>query len=91
MFPLGEVESAGQAVHVPPLVPQNPALHVQPVICVFPLGEVESAGQAVQVFPEGHVVFVKSTPSIMALAIAVVASVVRNSSTTKAPAMAALK
>jgi hypothetical protein len=84
-------EFAGQAVHVPPLVPQNPALHVQLVISVFSPDEVESAGQAVQVFPEGHVVFVKSTPLIMALAIAVVASVVSNSSTMKAPATAAFK
>lgn len=38
-------------------------------------------------FPEGHVVSVRSTPAVMASAIAVIASPVMYSSTKKKPAM----
>ncbi len=79
------------AEQTPPFGPVYPWLQVQLVICVVPAGEVESAGHIVQLFPEGHVVFVKSTPLIISLAIAVVASVVSNSSTMKAPATSAFK
>ena len=33
------------AVHVPPLAPVKPALHVQAAIAVLPLGEIELVGQ----------------------------------------------
>jgi hypothetical protein len=42
---------ATQAVHVPPLGPEKPALHVQAVITVLALGELEFAGHAVHVPP----------------------------------------
>ena len=47
------------------------------------------AAHAVHAFPAGHVVSVMSTPLSMAVAIAVVASVFRYSSTTKTPAKSA--
>ena len=118
-------------MHVPPSVPDDPALQVQFVKTALPTGEFEFDGQAVHVelaeapaaveyvpapqsvhvmadtvlyLPATHVVHaefaeavpsslvaVKSTPRTMALAIALVAFVLRYSSTTNTPAMSPLK
>jgi hypothetical protein len=64
-------------------VPAPQSVHAaEPVaILYFP------AAHAVHVFPAGHVVSVMSTPFTMVFTIAAVASVLRNSSTKKRPAM----
>ena len=74
-FKLGELELEGHVVHA-----------------ALPVADLKvPAAQAVHVFPEGHVVSVRSTPVVIAFAISVVASAVSNSSTMKAPATSAFK
>jgi hypothetical protein len=82
-----------QAVHGPPSGPVNPALQptdTHAVILELPAAEVVPAGHETQPVA-AHGVPVRSTPFTIAFAIAVVASVLRNSSTTKSPAMSPLK
>jgi hypothetical protein len=85
---------ATQAVHGPASGPVNPALQdceTQALTDVLPPGEVIPTGHVTQPPVASHVVLVRSTPSTIAFAMAVVASVLRNSSTTKTPARSAFK
>jgi hypothetical protein len=82
-----------QAVHGPPSGPVNPALQptdTHAVIFELPTADVVPTGHATQPVA-AHSVLVRSTPWAIAVAIAVVASVLRNSSTKKKPAMSAFK
>jgi len=67
-----------------------PAAHVQLLTDELPAADVVPAGHDTQPVA-AHAVPVRSTPCTIAFAIAVVASVLRNSSTTKRPAMSPLK
>jgi hypothetical protein len=82
-----------QAAHGPPSGPVNPALQptdTHAVILALPIADVVPTGHATQPVA-AHVAPVRSTPFTIALAIAVVASGLRNSSTAKRPAMSPLK
>jgi hypothetical protein len=82
-----------QAAHGPPSGPVNPALQpadTHAVTLELPTAELVPAGHATQPVA-AHSVPVRSTPFTIALAIAVVASGMRNSSTAKRPAMSPLK
>jgi hypothetical protein len=84
---------ATQATHGPPSGPVKPTLQpadTHAVTLELPAAELVPAGHATQPVA-AHSVPVRSTPFTIALAIAVVASVLRNSSTTKRPAMSPLK
>ncbi len=91
VLPLGEMELAGHARQVVETVAANVFEYVDviqsvhlavPVILLYFPG-----AHAVQSFPLGHVVSVRSTPSNIALAIAVVPARLMYSSTTKTPAI----
>jgi hypothetical protein len=82
-----------QAAHGPPSGPVNPALQptdTHALMFELPTADVVPAGHATQPVA-AHVATVRSTPWAIAVAIAVVASVLRNSSTAKRPAMSPLK
>jgi hypothetical protein len=82
-----------QAVHGPPSGPVNPALQPTDTHALMfepPTADVVPTGHATQPVA-AHSVPVRSTPFTIAFAIAVVASVLRNSSTKKRPAMSAFK
>jgi hypothetical protein len=99
-LPADEFELSGQAVQfaVPfefLYVPGRHALHWPldaPVSGpVYPVLHEQSIVDRQHSVTLSHVPLVRSTPSTIALAIVVVASVLRNSSTTKTPARSAFK
>jgi len=100
VLPADEFEFAGQLVHaalpfVGLYVPAGHILHCPfdaPVSGpVYPVLHGQSIRDKQLCAPPSHGTLVRSTPSFMALAMAVVESVLRNSSTTKTPAMSAFK
>jgi len=81
------------ATQGPPSGPLNPGLQptdTQELILAPPAADVEPAGHDTQPVA-AHVAPVRSTPCTIAFTMAVVASVLRNSSTAKRPAMSPLK